>query len=183
MKTCIYILTESFRRLIQLVFGSSLFDFPGLQTLRNLAYRISFGAGKGLHVESGVRLSRTHRMLSGSISIGNNVLLARNVHIDFSGKVVIDDMVSLSEGSALYSHSHPIVGEEEWLYHRKKREIIPTEIHLRKSCWIGTRAIIMPGVSEIGVNAIVTAGSVVTQNVPDKAIVQGNPAKVKTIYR
>jgi maltose O-acetyltransferase len=43
--------------------------------------------------------------------------------------------------------------------------------------WIGMRAMIMPGVT-IGAHAIVAGGSVVTKDVPEWAIVGGNPAKV-----
>lgn len=43
--------------------------------------------------------------------------------------------------------------------------------------WIGTRVIILPGVT-IGDQAVVGAGSVVTKDVPPRAIVAGNPAKV-----
>jgi virginiamycin A acetyltransferase len=43
--------------------------------------------------------------------------------------------------------------------------------------WIGHNAIIMPGV-QIGNGAIIGTGAVVTKNVPDYAIVGGNPAKI-----
>jgi acetyltransferase-like isoleucine patch superfamily enzyme len=43
---------------------------------------------------------------------------------------------------------------------------------------VGTHAIIMPGVREIGENSIVSAGSVVTRPVPSNVIVAGNPATV-----
>ena len=43
--------------------------------------------------------------------------------------------------------------------------------------WIGTRAILLPGVT-IGRGAIVGAGSVVTADVPPHAIVGGNPARI-----
>lgn len=43
--------------------------------------------------------------------------------------------------------------------------------------WIGHRATILPGV-HIGKHAIVGAGAVVTKNVPDYAIVGGNPARI-----
>lgn len=44
--------------------------------------------------------------------------------------------------------------------------------------WIGLHAILLPGCRRIGDGAIVGAGAVVTKNVPDFAIVGGNPAKV-----
>ena len=43
-------------------------------------------------------------------------------------------------------------------------------------CWIGTRAIIMPGV-HIRRGAVVAAGAVVTKDVPSMAIAAGVPAK------
>ncbi|WP_428465524.1 CatB-related O-acetyltransferase [Photobacterium minamisatsumaniensis] len=47
---------------------------------------------------------------------------------------------------------------------------------LDDGCWIGMRAMIMPGV-HIGEGAIVAANSVVTKNVPPYTIVGGSPAK------
>lgn len=43
--------------------------------------------------------------------------------------------------------------------------------------WIGSRVIVLPGVS-IGRGAILGAGAVVTRDVPDYAIVAGNPARI-----
>lgn len=44
--------------------------------------------------------------------------------------------------------------------------------------WLGANCLILPGVT-IGNGAIVAAGSVVTRDVPDYAIVAGNPARIK----
>jgi virginiamycin A acetyltransferase len=43
--------------------------------------------------------------------------------------------------------------------------------------WIGMEALVMPGV-RIGHGAVIGAGSVVTRDVPDYAVVAGNPARV-----
>lgn len=43
--------------------------------------------------------------------------------------------------------------------------------------WIGSEALIMPGI-EIGDGAVIAAKSVVTKNVPPYTIVGGNPAKI-----
>lgn len=50
-------------------------------------------------------------------------------------------------------------------------------IRIQKGAWIGANAVILAGVS-VGKHAIVGAGAVVTKDVPDYAVVVGNPAKV-----
>ena len=49
--------------------------------------------------------------------------------------------------------------------------------YVGRHCFIGARAIILPGV-RIGDNCVVGAGSVVTKDTPPGTIVAGNPAKV-----
>jgi len=50
------------------------------------------------------------------------------------------------------------------------------EVHVGHGVWIGDSVVICPGAS-IGDGAVVGAGSVVTKDVPDFAIVAGNPAR------
>ena len=50
-------------------------------------------------------------------------------------------------------------------------------ILIKEDAWIGAGATILPGVC-IGKHAVVGAGSVVTRDVPDYAVVVGSPAKV-----
>jgi phosphonate metabolism protein (transferase hexapeptide repeat family) len=51
------------------------------------------------------------------------------------------------------------------------------QVTIGHDAWIGHGAIVLPGRS-IGTGAVVGAGSVVTKDVPDYAIVAGNPARV-----
>ena len=53
-----------------------------------------------------------------------------------------------------------------------------TPLEIEQDVWIGARAIILPGCKHIGAHYIIGAGAVVTKDVPDYAIVGGNPAKV-----
>lgn len=55
------------------------------------------------------------------------------------------------------------------------------EIIIEDCVWIGANSIILPGV-KIGRGAIVSAGSVVCEDVPAMTIVRGNPAKVIKYY-
>ena len=51
------------------------------------------------------------------------------------------------------------------------------DITVGNNVWFGHRVIVLPGVN-IGSNSIIGAGSVVTKDVPDFAIVAGNPARI-----
>ena len=54
----------------------------------------------------------------------------------------------------------------------------PKPVYIGDHSWIGSRAIILPGV-HIGRCATIGAGAVVTKDVPDYGIAVGNPAVVK----
>lgn len=51
------------------------------------------------------------------------------------------------------------------------------DTYVGRHCFIGARSIVMPGV-RVGDGSIVAAGSIVTQDVPPRSIVAGNPAVV-----
>lgn len=53
-----------------------------------------------------------------------------------------------------------------------------TPLHISYDVWIGARSVVLPGCKQIGKGVIIGAGSVVTKDVPDYAIVGGNPARV-----
>ncbi len=50
-------------------------------------------------------------------------------------------------------------------------------IKIGRHCFVGGGAVILPGV-KVGDESIVAAGSVVHENVPERSIVAGNPARV-----
>jgi maltose O-acetyltransferase len=84
-------------------------------------------------------------------------------HIDIGDRVVINARVTL------LTASHR-VRDPRWSTYSKP-------IVIDDYAWIATGAMVMPGV-HIGRGAVVGAGSVVREDVPDGAIVIGNPAKV-----
>lgn len=53
-----------------------------------------------------------------------------------------------------------------------------TPLEIGEDVWIGARAIVLHGCTRIGAHSIIGAGAVVTKDVPDYAIVGGNPARV-----
>ena len=52
-----------------------------------------------------------------------------------------------------------------------------TPVIVQDNVWIGTRAILLPGVT-VGSNSVIGAGAVVTKDVPPFSIVAGNPARI-----
>ena len=86
------------------------------------------------------------------------------------GGITIEDGVFIGPGAKILTEHHP---EEPALRHR----LLVKPVVVRRKAWIGAGAIILPGVT-VGENAIVAAGTVVTKDVPDNAIVAGVPAKV-----
>ncbi len=62
-------------------------------------------------------------------------------------------------------------------YNKKYEDVGVRPVVIQDNVFIGTRAIILKGVT-IGENAVVGAGAVVSQDVPDNCIVAGNPAKI-----
>ena len=140
-------------------------------TARKNAYAKFFNTGKDLHVQYNVEIRREH-FLFGTISIGDDVLLAKNVFIDYSGEVVLKDGVKLSDGVVIETHRH------EFVPGPKKHKAIPTRIIINEGVWVGQKSVICEDVKCIGRFAQIGAGSVVRNPVPPYAIVVGNPAKI-----
>jgi len=145
---------------------------------RNKAYTERFNAGPGLFVESNVELSRQN-YLWGTIKLGKNVLLAKNVFVDYTGNVEIGDDVQLTNGVIIETHEHPWHSDyrmtHDWY---SKDYTVPTNLKICDDVIIGSRAIILASCTYIGKHARVGAGAVVTHDVPDYAIVAGVPAKL-----
>ena len=72
---------------------------------------------------------------------------------------------------------HPFFYYPDFGYVRKEL-VHRSELVIGNDVWVGQNAIILPSVNRIGDGAVIGAGSVVTKDVPDFAIVVGNPAKV-----
>ena len=103
-----------------------------------------------------------------SIKIGKNVFINSNLLAMARGGITIEDHVMIAANVQLITNNHDPY--DHW--------VLPCKpILIRESAWIGAGATILPGVC-IGRHAVVGAAAVVTKDVPDYAVVVGNPAKV-----
>ena len=158
-------------------YGSKKYERASLREKRREAYMHRYNTGTPLQVEYDVNLSRQH-YLNGSITIGNNVLLAKHVFIDYSGEVIIKDNVRITNGVIIETHQHAFHSDPS----RPRSEIYPTSLTIEEGAVIGSRAIILSSCHYIGRNARIGAGAVVTKDIPDYSVAVGVPAKViKTI--
>jgi acetyltransferase-like isoleucine patch superfamily enzyme len=90
--------------------------------------------------------------------------------------VTIEDNVFIGHGVMFTNDSYPRATSAEGKLQTEADWTIEKTV-VKRGASIGTGATILPNTS-IGENAIVGAGSVVTKDVPDNAVVVGNPAKV-----
>lgn len=149
------------------------YEKSNLREKRNKAYAKKYNAGKNLMVENNVNISRQH-YLNGNISIGENVLLAKNVFIDYSGNVIIKDNVRLTNGVIIETHEHDYHKD----YRLPRTKITPSGLLIEEGVIVGSRAIILSSCNYIGKYARIGAGAVVTKNIPDYAVAVGVPAKI-----
>lgn len=103
-----------------------------------------------------------------NVKIGKNVVVMNNVLFMSAGGITIDDDVLVAANAQLISNNHDM---------HEHAIITAKPIHLKHNCWVGAGATILPGVT-VGENAVVGAAAVVTKDVPDNAVVVGNPARV-----
>lgn len=111
-----------------------------------------------------------------NISIGRNVVIRPGsvIEADEFARVIISDDVMLGPNVYMYVNNHRFERRDIPLI---EQGYYPSEdIVIGEGAWIGANATLLCGVT-IGRNAVVAAGSVVTKNVADFAIVAGAPAK------
>ncbi len=108
--------------------------------------------------------------------------------VDIEGDVVIGDHVSLQSGCYItrgvvieddvFCGPRVITMNDKRIVHRRATLTFDRRApRIRRAARVGGGSVLLPGVT-IGENAFVGAGSVVTKDVPDGAIVAGNPARV-----
>ena len=103
--------------------------------------------GKNVHIANfGVIIDPS---LTWLIKIGDNVLIAPNVHI------------LAHDGSILHGLEYSKIGL----------------VDIKNKVFIGAGSVILPGVT-IGENSVIGAGSIVSKDIPENSVALGNPAKV-----
>lgn len=124
------------------------------------------------HVVSGAVIGEDcnicdHTFVEGKVKVGNRVTLKCGVYL-WDG-ITVEDDVFVGPGAIFTNDPRP---------RSKKYPVAYPELVLRQGSSIGAGAVILPGL-RIGRWSMVAAGSVVTRDVPDHALVVGNPARFR----
>lgn len=104
---------------------------------------------------------------SGTLTIGSEVFINQGLTLHCEKSVVLEEGVKIGDQVLIYdTNFHPLPDSS----HAKTAPVI-----VGKNVWIGSRAILLPGVT-IGHDSVIAAGSVVTKSFPENSLIGGNPA-------
>ena len=99
--------------------------------------------------------------------------------------VTVGRYVSVGPGVHAFLRNHPLdrLSMHPFFYNSQLKYVPVDNIedgHLEigHDAWIGANVIVTPKCFRIGIGAVIAAGSIVTKDVPDFAVVAGNPAKI-----
>ena len=107
-----------------------------------------------------------------NVHVGKNVVINFNCTFVDDGEVFIGDDCMIGPGCNIATSVHPISPRL-----RRHKLQYNKPVHIGNNVWLGAGVTVLPGIT-IGDDSVVGAGSVVTKDVPSKAIVAGNPAKL-----
>lgn len=165
-----------------------------LQLLRGLVLHRQFCTATWVLAGPGVRIVRQQGRLSGE----RVCVLAEGVRIAVIGNADRTATLHIGEATHIQARTHINCMESIWIGDHCAIswdcEILDTDIHqvlssdemelprtapvrIENRVWIGTRAIILKGVT-IGEGSVIGAGSVVTRDIPAYSLAAGNPARV-----
>jgi len=146
------------------IWNAFIRNFPSY-SVRSFFYRFLLG-------NKIARSSAIHHGLTiispGGVTIGENTVINKNVSLDGRGDIIIGNNVSISAGTTILTGSHD-PNSETFVF-------VGKPVIIEDYVWIGTQALILPGV-RLAKGSVVAAGSVVTKSTEPYTIVGGNPAR------
>lgn len=130
-----------------------------------------FNYGGKIEIGDNTYVGKDSRIWSGnSVKIGNNVLISHFCNIIDTNSHEINPYERADRSREIFTSGH-------W---KEQGSIKTAPIIIKDYVWVSFNVTILKGVT-IGEGAIVGAGSFVTKDVPDWALVVGNPARVVKI--
>jgi acetyltransferase-like isoleucine patch superfamily enzyme len=160
-------------------FGSfgrgSIIAFPPVALYNEHAIHIGCDTliGPGISLSAG--MAPGQQLISDRIvTIGDRCLIGRRSSIVGHFDIVIDDDVFFGPNVYVTDQNHAV---DDLTIPIGKQSAPELPVRIGAGSWIGTNAVILPGVT-IGAGVAVGAGAVVTSDLPDNTIAVGSPARV-----
>lgn len=166
-----------------------MFIYHPIITLRNFSKRIFIGRasiirrlkkisfGKNVRIGDFVRIQMYHE--DAKLILKDNVYMGNRNSFLLGGSITIGENTLLASDILITSENHGNDPESSLSY--GKQDLICKDVIIGNGCWIGEKVVVLPGVS-IGDKSIIGASSVVTKDIPAYCIAAGNPAKVIKKY-
>lgn len=142
---------------------------PGRVSRRRYLERATQAYGDGSVVGRGCRVLAPERL-----TIGAGVIVARDVTLDARGGLQLDDEALIGFESVLLTHTHR---SDEVGVAIQRQGMYSAPVRIGARAWLGMRVLVLPGV-EIGEDAIVASGAIVSKSIPARAVAAGVPARV-----
>lgn len=159
-------------RIFLIKIGATILFFGNIANFLKGRYLIS----RCDKVGSDVRLRMPMTIYSPEkLSMGDKVDIGENVVLRAGGGLSIGNNVLVANGVIIVTDGHS-VNPPRW------RCVETAQIVINDDVWIGSGAIILPGV-RVGEGALIAAGSVVSRDVPAFTMVAGVPASVKKLIK
>ena len=130
-----------------------------------LAILRMFGAriGQGVVLKPNVRIKFPWRL-----EVGDHTWIGQQAWIDNIAPVTIGSHVCVSQGVYFCTGNHD--------HQARTFDLVARPITVESGAWIAARGLLLAGVN-VGANALVAAGAVVTRDVAAGKVVGGSPAK------
>ncbi|MES2651671.1 MAG: acyltransferase [Bacteroidota bacterium] len=109
-----------------------------------------------------------------NVFLGDSVNFNDNFFVNGNGSLTIGNFFHSGVNVTIITSNHNYENANSIPYDKIR---VDKPVVIKDFVWLGNNVTIIPGVT-IGEGAIVAAGSVVVKDVPDCAIVGGNPAKL-----
>ena len=106
------------------------------------------------------------------VHIGSHVYANFNLTLVDDTHIYIGDYTMIGPNVIIATAGHPVLPEL-----REQNYQYNAPVKIGRNCWIGSGAIILPGVT-IGDNVVIGAGSIVTKDIESNVVAVGNPCKV-----
>lgn len=154
---------------------------PGSSRLRRLLVRVLFALEGGPMRSGTVRrvMAEVHGVEAGAHSYGCFD------PVRFPAGTRIGRYVSVGPDVWAFRRNHPTdrLSMHPYFYHpsygaETSADVQTQPLKIEDGSWLGAQVLILPGCRRIGQGAVVAAGAVLTRDVPDYAVVGGNPARL-----